>query len=157
MRHAKSSWSDPSLSDYDRPLNNRGKRAAATMGKLMNDLEISPGMIFCSSSRRARDTLKYLQESNFIDCPIEYLEELYHADISIYTDIITSLPGSIDSAMLIGHNPDIEFFLEIICDSHESMPTAALAEISFDSDNWLDISNDINVHLENLWRPKDLN
>jgi len=156
MRHAKSSWDNPGLSDHERPLNKRGKISAPKMGLLLTDLDLVPDVIVCSTAKRARATVEGLLET----CPFEgdvlYTRELYHAGVEEHLEALHDLDEKIDIAMLVGHNPGMEYFLEVVCEENEHLPTAAIAQILFDIDRWNEITPEISGVMENLWRPKEL-
>ena len=156
MRHAKSSWKDTSLSDHERPLNKRGKRDAPRMGLLVNDKGLYPDVILCSTATRARQTIdKFLETCEFSGV-IEYSESLYHADYVTYLELLSILDNDYLRAMIVGHNPEMSYFLQVICDEYEHMPTAALAEISFPINEWKSLETNGDGKLENLWKPREL-
>lgn len=156
MRHAKSSWKDPSLHDHERPLNKRGQRDAPLMGLLANDNELIPNIILCSTAKRARQTVdKFLETCDFPG-EIEYDDSLYHADYATYLDLLSELDDEIQRAMIVGHNPEMSYFLQVICDEYEHMPTSALAHISFPIDDWNSLKTKWDGKLENLWKPREI-
>lgn len=155
MRHAKSSWSHPNLSDHERPLNNRGHKAAKLMGKLLNEKDIIPDTILCSTAKRAKSTAKRLVKQIPFDNEIQYIDSLYHSDFDQIFSLLKQLPDTIQTAMVIGHNPDMECFLEICCGANERIPTAAIAEITFALSSWHDLSQEEDGKLENLWLPRE--
>jgi phosphohistidine phosphatase len=104
LRHAKSSWDDPDLPDHARPLNARGKRAAAVMAAVMQDLGLAPDIVLVSSARRTLQTLEAM--TPLPDSPmIEPLDDLYLATWQRMLDILRSVPETARSVLLIGHNP----------------------------------------------------
>lgn len=106
LRHAKSSWDDPRLSDHARPLNTRGRRAAATMAAAMRDLGLSPDVVLVSSARRALQTLEAL--SPLEGGPIvEPMDDLYLAPWERLLDVVRAAPETARSVLLIGHNPGL--------------------------------------------------
>ena len=156
MRHAKSSWDDSSLSDHERPLNKRGKRDAPKMGELLSDVDLVPDGIMSSTAKRAKMTVKgFLEVCPFESEPI-FTRQLYHADVDDYLALIRQLDEAVETILLVGHNPGIEYFLEEVCGENEHMPTAAIAHILFDIESWSKVSLDIEGMLENVWRPKEL-
>jgi phosphohistidine phosphatase len=156
MRHAKSSWKDSSLSDHQRHLNKRGKKAAPQMGELLNRRELIPDIILCSTAKRARATVDGLLESMDFEGETLHFDELYHADTLTYFDQLQKLPPSITTAMIVGHNPTMSHFINVVCHVYEHMPTAAIAHIAFDCDEWSVVSHDTDCTLKNIWRPREL-
>lgn len=156
MRHAKSSWKDSSLSDHQRPLNKRGKSAAPKMGSLLNDMDVIPEIILCSTAKRARSTVDYLQETCNFEGNCQYFDDLYHADYLTYFDLLINLPPDIGVAMIVSHNPTINYFINTICGEVEHMPTAAIAHIEFHIADWSDLHLDSQCKLKNIWKPREL-
>ncbi len=156
MRHAKSSWKDPTLYDHERPLNKRGKRDAPRMGLLLNDKELVPDIILCSTAKRARQTVGKLLETCDFSGNIEYFDALYHADYATYLDISSELGNEIHRAMIVGHNPEMSYFLQVICDEYQHMPTAAIAVIDFSVDSWKALETNPEGKLVDLWRPREI-
>ena len=141
FRHAKSSWSDPRLSDFDRPLAPRGKKAAPRMGAYMARAEVVPDLIVCSTAVRARETLERSLPQMGQVPEILYEEALYHAGPAKLLRRVNRMPEDCAHAMLIGHNPGMHsLVLDLVgsgdADLIEAMahkfPTAALAVIAFD-------------------------
>lgn len=156
MRHAKSSWDESGLADHDRSLNKRGKKDAPLMGKFLADLDLIPDMIMSSTAKRARLTVDGFLEACPFEGEVVYTRELYHAGVEDYLELIQGLPENAGCVMLVGHNPGMEYFLEIVCEENEHIPTAAIAHILFEVNRWPDIDSDSFGVMENLWRPKEL-
>lgn len=149
LRHAKSSWDDPALSDHARPLNARGRRAAAAMAQAMRDLGLGPDIVLVSSARRTLQTLESLTP---FDDPalIEPMDALYLAPWRSLLAALRDVPETARSVLLIGHNPglhELAMALAGIDDATgatgrggadarrlaEGYPTGALAEFSIAS------------------------
>jgi phosphohistidine phosphatase len=104
LRHAKSSWDNKALSDQDRPLSPRGRRAAALMRRAMRDLGLAPDIVLLSPSRRTRETLEALEPWD--EAPlIEPVDSLYLATAPQLLEVLHGVPETVRSVMLIGHNP----------------------------------------------------
>jgi len=104
LRHAKSSWDNKALSDQDRPLNPRGRRAAALIRRAMRDLGLAPDMVMLSTSRRTQETLAALEPWD--DAPlIEPMAALYLATARQLLEALHQVPETVRSVILIGHNP----------------------------------------------------
>lgn len=105
LRHVKSSWDDPSLPDFDRPLSKRGRRAGTAMGRHMADNGLLPSVVLSSTARRARDTWRQVSaEWNEPPKP-RFDDRLYMADPGTMLDLLAELPDDADRVMMIGHNP----------------------------------------------------
>ncbi len=162
LRHAKSSWSDPSLDDFDRPLNERGRRAGLTMGKFLKDKGPLPGLIICSSAKRARQTLKRLQKAIGEKIPVRFEDGLYMASPKKMLNILKQADDAQASVMLIGHNPGMHMLALDLADTGEDgamermrdkYPTAALAALTCGCERWRDFGA---CRLDSFIRPKDV-
>lgn len=156
LRHAKSSWKHPTLSDHQRPLNKRGQQAAPRMGLLMFEEDLVPDLILSSTARRARDTAEIVAEASGFEGEITLLDDLYHGWPSDYLLALRALPDDIDSAMIVGHNPGLESLLEILTDEDEHLPTAALACVSLPIQSWNQLTDETEGELISLWLPRQL-
>tara|TARA_Y100000814_G_scaffold77645_1_gene49701 strand:+ start:457 stop:951 length:495 start_codon:yes stop_codon:yes gene_type:complete len=136
LRHAKSSWTDPALTDFERPLNKRGRRAAPVMGTWFAKHNLQPDIVFCSLAARAQETFQLVSESALWDTQVIHTEDLYLAPARTYIEQLAQLPESIDSAMVIGHNPGMEELVYDQCGELHPMPTCALAVIEFNILSW---------------------
>jgi phosphohistidine phosphatase len=149
LRHAKSSWDDPELTDFDRPLNHRGVNAARLMAEVIERNDIAPDLICCSSARRTRETLAHLLPR--LTAPgrhepeVVYDDALYLANASALLDTLRGLPRTCRHVMLIGHNPGLHALaLDLIGAGVQAdvaaiarkFPTAALAALAFDAQEW---------------------
>lgn len=107
LRHAKSGWDDPRLSDHERPLNVRGQDAAQAMGAEFRRLRLSPELVLVSTARRTMETLRALEpfgDSTLLDP----LESLYLAPAERMLDILRNTPETVRSVLVIGHNPGMQ-------------------------------------------------
>jgi len=156
MRHAKSSWKNSGLSDHDRPLNKRGERACRLMGTLLHEQNLIPDKIICSTAVRAKKTVEGLLETLSFENEIDYTRDLYHADVDSMVEQLQTIPEDIEIVMLVGHNPGMDEFLDVICDEQDHMPTAAIAEIEFDIPSWHKLRTSTSANLKNLWKPKEI-
>jgi phosphohistidine phosphatase len=156
MRHAKSSWSDDRLADFDRPLNDRGRRDAPRMGKLLTQLDIVPDRIISSSARRASETAKLAALAASYPGEIHYTDELYLADPDAYIELARQIDSGVNSLMLVGHNPAIEELIRDLSGKDERMPTAALAVFRLPIAGWEELSLENEYELAGVWRPKEL-
>jgi phosphohistidine phosphatase len=106
LRHAKSTWDDASMPDRDRPLNARGRRAAAIMRQAMQELGLAPDLVLVSTARRTMETLEVLEPWD--DAPlIEPMDSLYLANPVQLTAALHGVAETVRSVLLIGHNPGL--------------------------------------------------
>ncbi len=141
VRHAKSSWSEPSLSDRQRPLNGRGKKNAPDMACRFVETNTAVDLIVSSPANRAKTTATHLADA--MDYPPEKIQtwdELYFNGISSQLELIQTMDSSIRSLMLVGHNPDMTSLLNALCGYQVSnMPTCAIASIEF-AGEWFEVA-----------------
>lgn len=140
LRHAKSSWDDPQLDDHDRPLNPRGERAAARVGRCLRDQGIAPDLVLCSSSLRTRQTLQLLQLDPTVQAVIE--RGLYGAAAGELLDRLRYIDDAVTSVLVVAHNPGIQELAITLTDDLEglaSFPTAALADLRIPISAWAEL------------------
>lgn len=154
LRHAKSSWSDPVLADFDRPLNDRGNAAAPFMGRLMSESGFSPEVILASPAERAKQTALLVKNAGKLAAKIKFEERIYEASPQTLRQVISGLEQTISSAMLIGHNPGMEGFIRYLTNEAQRMPTAALAIIDLPADKW-ERADPGSGSLRRIIRPKE--
>lgn len=139
MRHAKSSWDDPRLADHARPLNPRGRRAAAAMRTAMRSYGLVPDVVLVSSARRTLQTLEQLEPWD--ETPlVEPMDALYLANAAQMCAVLNGVAETARSVLLIGHNPGLhELALQLTGTARdpadarrlaEGFPTSALAEFT---------------------------
>ncbi|HUI21228.1 MAG TPA: phosphohistidine phosphatase SixA [Methylocella sp.] len=140
LRHAKSNWQDPALSDHDRPLSKRGQRAAKIMAAYLKRSKIAPDLVICSTALRAQQTLDPIAKA--IDPPKVILErEIYRGTQETLQEQLRDLPESVKSVLLIGHNPALHDLArelakddlnQLLPSDGEKFPTGAMASFRFD-------------------------
>lgn len=155
LRHAKSSWADPGLADFDRPLNERGLYAAPLMGRLMRERKLRPDLIICSPAERARQTVSLVIGVAGFDAPLRFDERIYDATSSRLFEIVSQIEEASGEALLIGHNPGFEELLERLTGETQRMATATLALIALDIEKWNKL-RDGGGRLEWIVKPKEL-
>lgn len=138
VRHAKSSWDDPDLADFERPLNKRGKRDAPFMAQRIAELGARPDIIISSPAKRAiltarafADALEY-PHNNIVQDKAVYL-----ADVSGLLQIIRSIDDSNEQAMIFGHNPGFTSLANFLGKrSIDNIPTCGVYCLDFDDLSW---------------------
>lgn len=164
LRHAKSSWDHPGLSDHERPLSSRGRKAAPKMGEYLAQNGLVPDRVLCSTAKRASETWDLAARSMGAHPPLEMKEEIYHASIQDLLSLIQALPDREDSVLLVGHNPTFEDLALALAGSGErealqalriKYPTGALAVLEFSGNAWASLDMD-QGHLRAFIRPRSL-
>jgi len=155
LRHAKSSWKDPDLPDFNRPLNGRGRRAAKTIGRYIKENDLEPELVLSSPAVRARETIDIALRAARLRVEVRYDERIYEADAQRLMEVISQIEENLTSVMVVGHNPGIEELLRLLTGCSEHMATAALAKIRFsEPDKWSKIAA-VKGSLE-LIKPKEI-
>jgi phosphohistidine phosphatase len=150
LRHAKSSWKHPELPDHDRPLAGRGRRAAKAMAKHIRAEGIAPELVLCSTARRARDTLERIEPA-LGRRSVKVERELYGAGVRQLLDRVRRVPSSVESVLLIGHNPGMQDLAAALTGFDGKFPTAALATIALPA--WDELED---AELVAFTKPRDL-
>ncbi|WP_336980153.1 SixA phosphatase family protein [Altererythrobacter fulvus] len=161
LRHAKSDWDDIGLRDFDRGLNNRGRKGAALMGQHIRDQGIAWQQVVASPAERVKRTL----EAAGIDGNVNWQDRAYLASSSTLMELLRTVEGSPDSVLLAGHNPGLQ---ELIFDlvppdaenalfdaAAEKYPTATFAVLELDITDWPELEPNCG-RLVYLARPRDL-
>ena len=153
LRHAKSSWQDESLADFDRPLKKRGREAAKLVGKLIASEKVSDLLIVSSSAQRTRETTELVLKS--VKAEVLHDPEIYEADLPSLLEVLSRLSDDRKTVILVGHNPGMEILVRYLTREVAVMPTAALAKIVIDNSSWKALSEGCG-RLEWLTTPKDI-
>ena len=147
LRHGKSSWSDSTLADIDRPLAPRGERASRELAKYIRRKRIRPALVLCSSALRTRQTLEAVEASLGKRCVVEVVPQLYAASEQELLERLQALPEPVSSVMLIGHNPGLHDLALVLASQgaylpqlEEKFPTGALATLVARSTSWSALS-----------------
>ncbi|OAI54504.1 hypothetical protein AYO48_04935 [Gaiella sp. SCGC AG-212-M14] len=143
LRHGKSSWSDSTLADIDRPLAPRGERASRKLAKYIRQKRIRPALVLCSPALRARETLEAVEASLDKHCVVEVVPQLYAASEQELLEQLQALPEPLSSVMLVGHNPGLQNLAlglasrgAFLPELEEKFPTGALATLVVRSTSW---------------------
>jgi phosphohistidine phosphatase len=161
LRHAKSGWDDPSLSDFARPLNARGRGAARAMGREMRALGLAFDRIVASPAVRVTETVLGLTEGYGPIAPV-YDEHVYLASLDRLLDIVRATDDIYATLLIVGHNPGMER-LALLLSRGEALhdevalkyPTGALTEIALPIDHWRDAAES-GGSIARFLRPRDL-
>ncbi|MDX1587981.1 MAG: histidine phosphatase family protein [Oleiphilaceae bacterium] len=138
IRHGKSSWDDPSLSDVDRPLNTRGLRESPLMGERLVQKGLLPERILCSPACRTLDTARLMAHK--VDFPADEIREekhLYLGSVADITAVLHLQDDHVDRIWLVGHNPDLMDFINRFADRPiPKLPTAGVCTLRFNEGCW---------------------
>ena len=142
IRHAKSSWDNPQLSDIKRPLNSRGKHDAPLMGKRLKEMGVQPDFIISSPAKRANKTAKKIAEQlGYSKKAISIRDEMYLEGIRSMLSLVQDLDEKYKSVFLVGHNPDLTSFAYLLTHHRvDNIPTCGIFCVSFDIIFWKDIA-----------------
>ncbi len=140
IRHAKSSWDNPELSDFERPLNKRGEKDAPFMAKLLSEKNISPELIISSPAQRTKLTaLEFAQKFGYKEKDIVWDRNLYLASAVKLLKIIQKLEDKIKCAIIVGHNPGLTDLQNYLCnDEIDNIPTCGIVCMSTDK-KWMKV------------------
>jgi phosphohistidine phosphatase len=164
LRHAKSAWDSPGLSDHDRPLNRRGEKAARGMAEYLVAQGPQPDLILCSTAVRARQTLAPLVDLLTPAPPISLEKGLYLASEDVLLARLRDLPPEVGTVLLIGHNDGIWQLAEVLAGHgktnslaalREKYPTGTLACLAAPTPRWPDLAVG-SAELLAFVRPRDL-
>lgn len=164
LRHAKSSWEDPLLEDFDRPLAKRGRSAARRIAEWLTRNKIRPLLVLCSPAARARQTLDLISDAIGSDAKVIYDKGLYLAEGDALLARIRAIDSHVGCLLVIGHNPGLQDLAVMLASSAgkreharlvEKFPTASVAWFSVDGAGWADIGPTTTGLIEFL-RPADL-
>ena len=150
VRHAKSSWDDTSLADFDRPLNKRGLKNAPEMGKRLAKTKYTPELIVSSPALRAISTAKIIAEK--IDYPEKRIKQepaIYEASLNSLISLIASFDDEFTSIMMVGHNPGFTYLCNFLSDADiDNLPTCSMAHIQLDIGVWANVKKQSGVLAE---------
>jgi phosphohistidine phosphatase len=138
IRHAKSSWDPAILNDFDRTLNDRGKKDAPEMAKRLIQKKIQIDLFVSSPAKRAKKTAElFIKEFKRNEDEIIFIPGLYHAPAAVFIDVIKELDNSFDNVAIFSHNPGItEFVNRLTSVQLDNMPTCSVFAITVDINSW---------------------
>jgi phosphohistidine phosphatase len=138
IRHAKSSWDDPDLSDFDRPLNKRGVKDAPVMGKRLRKRKVIPDLMLSSPANRALTTCKLIAEAvGYATSKIKTDKNLYHAEDAEILRIVQGIDSKYESVWIYGHNPGLTDFINALTkEDIDNIPTCGVVACSLNIHAW---------------------
>jgi len=140
VRHAKSDWGNPGLDDFDRPLNDRGKKDAPVMARRLKDRKIKLDALITSPAKRAARTAKiFAEELNMNKKDIIFKDELYMAGEDSFYKVIENISNKLSNAAVFSHNNGITDFANLLTETRiDNMPTCGVFAIKILCDSWKD-------------------
>ena len=163
LRHAKSSWDDPGVADFDRPISGRGKRSCGALARAIAELHVAPELILCSSAKRTQETLRRIASALPHDHMVAVERQLYLASARKLLARLRRVPDDTRSVMLIGHNPGLQRLAEMLAGGGEKaalarlaakFPTAGLVELEYPGADWRSLEES-GAKLVRLWSPSE--
>ncbi len=165
FRHAKSDWTDARGRDFDRPLNARGRRGAAAMGKHVHESHWQFDQVIASPAVRVTETLEIAAKAWGRAFPIAWDRRIYLASSATLLDLLREVEGDPASLLMVGHNPGLEdLIFDLVPDDgtsplralvEQKFPTATFAILECAIDRWADIDTGC-ARLTTMTRPRDL-
>ncbi|MCA9537827.1 MAG: histidine phosphatase family protein [Myxococcales bacterium] len=155
MRHGKSSWSDPGLSDDERPLKQRGRDAAERIGHEAKARGLVPDRIVSSKAKRARQTARLFAEASGFDGSIEKTGRLYFTGLKKHLKVINEQPDTVERLMIVGHDPDLEDLVHALLGEHIALPTGTLVALAWPGEHWADLGRG-KCAVQVVIRPREL-
>jgi len=140
IRHAKSNWDNSFLSDFERPLNDRGKHDAPLMAKRIKDKKIEIDIFVSSPAKRAKKTAElFMKELDMMKKKLVLVSSLYEASIKNFYDAVENFKDKYDTVALFSHNPGITDFVNSLeCSPVNNMPTCAVYALKIKTKKWID-------------------
>lgn len=164
LRHAKSDRGDPDLDDHDRPLSERGRRAADRLSRHCREAGVRPDVVVCSTALRARQTLRRLRPGLGPRARIVEDRSIYLGGVGAVLAAIRALDDAAETVMIVGHNPDLQsLILTLVAPRADAvldrvrakLPTCALATLECPADSWAKVARN-SCRLTSLVTPRDL-
>jgi phosphohistidine phosphatase len=156
IRHAKSSWSQPDLDDFYRPLNKRGQKDGPEMARRLGNLGVCPDLIVASPAKRASKTAKFMADGTGYDPEkIRYIDELYLGSLSVHLQLLAELFKEVDTLFLVGHNDALTTLAEYLSGKNiGNIPTCGIVALEYAEDHGFTTIAGMG-RLLFFWFPKD--
>lgn len=163
LRHAKSTWDDPVETDFDRPLNGRGRRAAVRIGRYLRDDGVAFDAVIASPALRVRQTVEGAEEGLGARLHPRFDRRIYMASAATLLELAQATDDAVAHLLLIGHNPGLEDLALLAAAAAEPLragplekyPTATLTTLAFDAPRWAAIAEG-GARMTRFVRPRDL-
>ena len=141
IRHAKSSWSAPGLRDYERPLNERGKKDAPVMATRLLNRKYPIDLFISSPAERAAKTALYFSDAyHYKPEDIQFIPSLYLASPEVFFDVLKNVDDRYNHVALVSHNNGLTDFANMLSNARiDNMPTCSVFAVKIKTENWSDI------------------
>jgi phosphohistidine phosphatase len=154
LRHAKSSWADSSMDDWQRPLNDRGRADAPRAGQWLRDRSRVPDLIITSDAVRARTTAEAVAAACGYTAGVRVEPSLYHATPADVIEIVKDIgDGNAGTVLVVGHNPGLEDLVSQLSGEHHRMVTTGLVELRLSIDRWSELDTSVAASIVERWQP----
>lgn len=133
IRHAKSSWDNPDLDDFSRPLNKRGKEDCRTMAERLSQAGVRPDLIVASPAKRTKKTAVCMaKETGYDKKSIRFYDQLYLGSMGYHLQLISELMRKVDVLFVVGHNNTITEIAEYLTGSSlGNVPTCGIVAVEY--------------------------
>ena len=155
LRHAKSSWKNDELADFERPLNGRGRKSCEVLGRYIKTNQLEFDLVVCSTAVRTRETIDLVRQFAKLQTEVRYDERIYEATASRLLEVVSQLENDRKHVMLVGHNPGMAEISYLLTGEQESFPTSCFAKLNLKISKWSDALEN-RATLEWIVRPKEL-
>lgn len=155
LRHAKSSWNDAGLQDFDRPLNGRGRKDAETIGRFIRKQRVVPDLLLSSPALRARETIETIMKTAKLQSELRFDQRIFEAGPLRLLEVVSQIEDDRSMVLLVGHNPGMEELLQLLTGGTEHMATGTLAKIDFKAASWGKVLEE-KGSLDWIVKPKEL-
>ncbi len=156
LRHAKSSWKDKNLKDFDRPLKKKGEETAELIGKIISHGEFSPDIVLSSPAKRSRETSEIVSKYADFKGSTQFVDAFYMGEPGDYINALRELPSEVKSVMVVGHNPGLEALLQMLEGKVNALSTGALSVLELELSNWSDLNSSTVGKLIKFWDPDEM-
>ena len=136
LRHAKSSWKNPGLEDFERPLSDRGRKAAELIAGFIAKQNVAIDLVITSPAVRARQTIELVLQSARRSTELRFDQRVYEASPERLLEIVSQIEDQRKAVLVVGHNPGLEELLSLLVGQEEHMPTSSLAKLSLSVKKW---------------------
>lgn len=155
LRHAKAENGSTGLPDFDRALNDRGRKEAQTVGSFIRKQDLGLDLVLSSSAKRARETTELILTSASLAVEVRYDKGIYEAGPLRLLDVVSQIEEECSAVLLVGHNPGMEELLQLLTDRAEHMATGTLAKMDFNVPTWSKVTQE-KGSLDWIVKPKKL-
>jgi phosphohistidine phosphatase len=156
LRHAKSSWADSSMDDWQRPLNERGDRDAPRVGEWLREHSLMPDVIITSDAVRALTTAQAVARAAGYAREVIAEPSLYHAKPDDVIGVLNGVADDAHTVLIVGHNPGLEEVVYQLTGERYGLATAALVELDVPIDRWSELDATISASIVQTWQPRDV-